>query len=224
LESARIKTAASNHFSFKLDKLLTRATHKVKSQKRRFKMKETDNQTILIHIDLTHRLSLLLMLAILAAGLLAYLAWGGRPVTAASPQAPSAGSTGLRQYYLTPGSYNGAQPVGMCASGYHMASLWEIWDTSNLEYNTTLGITYVGDQGVGPPTYYQSNHVSGWVHTGADDSADTPGKSNCENWTVSYPTDKGTIIYLDEDWTTIEGWKASQLACNSTTHVWCVED
>ena len=154
------------------------------------------------------------MLVILAAGLLAYLAWGGRPVTAASPQAPSAGSTGLRQYYLTQGLYNGAQPTTACASGYHMASLWEIWDTSNLEYNTTLGYNTNADQGGGPPTMYGTEHVAGWVRTGSDASTSGPGKDDCHHWTSSFGGgDKGTIIYLDEDWTTIESWKANQGNC-----------
>jgi hypothetical protein len=190
-------------------------------------MKESEPQTILIHIDLTHRLSLLLMLVILAVGLLAYLAWGGRPVTAASPQAPSAGSTGLRQYYLTQGLYNGAQPTTACASGYHMASLWEIWDTSNLEYNATLGYNSVADQGGGPPTLYGTDHVSGWVRTGASANAyGVSGKINCNNWTFPGGStfESGTIIYLDEDWTTIEGWKATDRDCGFPNHVWCVEN
>jgi hypothetical protein len=73
----------------------------------------------------------------------------------------------MRQYYLTTTSYNGAEPdgsdgngTGVCADGYHFASLWEILDPASLKYNPSLG--YVrDDSGQGPPTY-----LAGWIRTG----------------------------------------------------------
>ncbi len=160
-------------------------------------MKETEPQTIIFNFDLTHRTAILLILAILGASLLGYLAWGSRPATAASPQAPSAGSTGLRMYYLSGNTTFGNGPLDQCGTGYHMASLWEIVDTSNLQYNTSLGYMGNADQGSGPPT---GNNAKGWVRTGGASSTNTtPGIGNCANWTSDSSGDYGTLIYLDDD-------------------------
>lgn len=35
-------------------------------------------------------------------------------------------------YYLTPSTYDGHDALCACAEGYHVASLWEIWDLSKL--------------------------------------------------------------------------------------------
>ena len=43
-----------------------------------------------------------------------------------------------KSFYLTKTSHNGSQVLTACAEGYHMASLWEIFDTSNLRYDTAL--------------------------------------------------------------------------------------
>jgi hypothetical protein len=64
-----------------------------------------------------------------------------------------------RKFYLTQDGYDGSQALSACAQGYHMASLWEILDPSNLSYDTSLGAT-VADSGSGPP------NGSGWIRTG----------------------------------------------------------
>jgi len=46
-----------------------------------------------------------------------------------------------KSYYVTKTSHDGSEALTACAEGYHMASLWEIFDTSNLRYNTQLGAT-----------------------------------------------------------------------------------
>jgi hypothetical protein len=68
-------------------------------------------------------------------------------------------STVPRKYYMTRDRYDGAHALTACAAGYHMASLWEIHETSNLRYDTELGLTR-GDSGCGPP-----NSFSGWSGT-----------------------------------------------------------
>ena len=55
-----------------------------------------------------------------------------------------------RSFYLTKTTHTGAQALAACAEGYHMASLWEILNPSNLRYDTELGVV-VGDSGFGPP-------------------------------------------------------------------------
>jgi hypothetical protein len=128
----------------------------------------------------------------------------------------------LRQYYLTQNSdYNGSQPKGACADGYHMASLWEILDPSGLRYNTSLGEDRA-DSGMGPPSY-----SFGWVRTGyGSDSSAVAGQANCDVW--SSTSGYGTVVALPADWTPsaqdIHVWDASFRSCSSTAAVWCVED
>ena len=149
---------------------------------------------------------------------------------AAAPQrvAHSASSAGLAalpgSYYLTSGdSYDGADAPGACADGYHMASLWEIWDTSNLRYETSLGYQYPnGDCGLGPPTA-----VEGWVRTGITASISTagPGQANCSAYT-STTVISGTVVALPHDWSapdsTMGVWEAGTALCSSSLRVWCV--
>jgi hypothetical protein len=101
--------------------------------------------SIRIRYDRRSGLVALLTLALLVVALLGYLAWGRDEVAASGPQppldqarnSPLAASAGLRGYYLTQGMYNGADAdgtdgngAGVCAEGYHFASLWEILDPS----------------------------------------------------------------------------------------------
>ena len=65
--------------------------------------------------------------------------------------ASTASAEKARKFYLTQTGFTGSQALTACANGYHMASLWEILDPSNLRYNTTLGFT-TQDSGFGPPS------------------------------------------------------------------------
>jgi hypothetical protein len=142
---------------------------------------------------------------------------------------PLAQSSGMRGYYRTKTYHNGAEAdgtdgngAGVCAEGYHFASLWEIMDPSHLKYNTTLG-TKNADSGQGPPAL-----TLGWVRTGFGRSgSSTPGVGNCDGWDSSSDTDRGTRAYLVSDWEgekDIHVWGAQTLDCNIFTGVWCVED
>jgi hypothetical protein len=179
----------------------------------------------------------LLALALLMVAFLGYLAWGQREAVASGPQAPLdhardrplAASAGLRRYYLTQSTYNGADAdgtdgngAGVCAEGYHFASLWEILDPSNLKYDTDLGMVR-GDSGQGPPTY-----LGGWVRTGyVSDYSGVPGWTNCSAWTSSASARSGTYAYLPRDWEAgqdIHVWEVSAPQCNLSGYVWCVAD
>jgi hypothetical protein len=173
-----------------------------------------------IHYKRRSDLAVLLALALMTAAFLCYLAWGYEEVAASSPQAPRSASDGLREYYLTKGTYGGANASTACADGYHMASLWEIMDPSNLFYNTSLGFTW-GDSGHGP-SYY-----AGWVRTGYDnDNSGPTGQSNCNGWSTT--TGGGTTANLpstwDAGWQEMHVWNVVGLACNNVARVWCVED
>jgi hypothetical protein len=172
-----------------------------------------------IHCRRRLNLAVLLMLALLTAAFLGYLAWGHEEIAASSPQIPMAASA-MREYYLTRGTYGGANASTACASGYHMASLWEILDPSNLKYNTTLGQT-LSDSGSGPPTY------GGWVRTGySSDNGATAGQANCSNWSTT--AGYGTYIWLpntwDAGWEDMHVWAVNTTTCSNVARVWCVVD
>jgi len=179
----------------------------------------------------------LLALALLAALLLPALAWARQSAASSSGAARDHAEMGAlpmfpRGYYLTKGMYNGASAdgsdgngAGVCAEGYHFASLWEILDPSNLKYNTDLGLTK-DDSGQGPPTF---SSFGGWVRTGYGSStSSTPGMGNCNNWSSSLSSDSGTYVRLPSNWTAapdMRVWEVDTAPCNENLlRVWCVAD
>jgi hypothetical protein len=187
----------------------------------------------------------LLALTLLVVALLGYLVWNQDEVAASGPLAPLdrardrpfdrardrplAASASLRGYYLTQGTYNGADAdgtdgngAGVCAEGYHFASLWEIMDPSNLKYDTTLGKTKA-DSGQGPLA-----GTIGWVRTGYGSSAEgLAGHGNCLGWSSSSATHRGTNARLPSNWEAgqdIHVWEVITTSCGTDTYVWCVAD
>jgi hypothetical protein len=148
---------------------------------------------------------------------------------------PSAGAANeanekkdLRAFYLTNTEHTGALAPTACAPGFHMASLWEIFDTSNLKYDTTLGHTR-DDSGGGPPT---AGGAHGWIRTGSfsEGNSGSAGLDNCSAWMTSSSTQNGTAAALTFIWTVpavtggVMPWRGIVLSCDSTEKVWCVED
>jgi hypothetical protein len=130
-------------------------------------------------------------------------------------------SAGMRQFYLSQDASQGDSALAQCAAGYHMASLWEIADPTNLKYNTSLGQT-AADGGQGPPS-----DLLGWVRTGyQSDSSSTPGQANCTVWDALGGS--GTVVNLLDYWTTggfdVDVWNAVTAGCTLSRAVWCVED
>jgi len=178
------------------------------------------DQDLVIDINLNRGLVIVLSLVLLAVSLLGYLAWNYRGVAASSSPDSLAASNGMRKYWLTKGTYGGAVPFGVCGSGYHFASLWEILDPSNLEYNTTLGYTRA-DSGSGPPS------AGGWIRTGYDsNNTNTAGLANCSAW--SNTLGHGTVALLPHqwkaDWEDLHVWNISTIPCNDVRRVWCIEN
>jgi hypothetical protein len=135
-------------------------------------------------------------------------------------------SNGMRQFYLAGPGYLGGVAKTACASGYHMASLWEIADPSNLKYNTSLGHQQT-DSGEGPPA--DETYVRGWVRTGyTNDSSTTAGRANCINWGTSNPNWHGSTAALPTQWTSnlqnIGVWQLDYATCDNYLFVWCIED
>jgi hypothetical protein len=130
-----------------------------------------------------------------------------------------------RKFYLTQGLFDGSQALTARADGYHMASLFEIFDVSTLRYDTTLGLTR-DDSGFGPPIAF------GWIRTGNLSSGTTGivGTDNCFAWTSSNNSDFGAAATLNSRWDIaqfnrpISPWIAGNLSCSSTRRVWCVQD
>lgn len=131
-------------------------------------------------------------------------------------------SDGSRRYYLTPNEVPGDQALTACPAGFHMASMWEILDTSNLTYDTDLGRTRI-DSGSGPPS-----ESRGWIRTGLyADALDEPGIGNCNGWTGS--SGFGTVVSLDFQWSRVPAelvspWDPEIRNCASTSPVWCIQN
>ena len=179
-----------------------------------------EERSLVLSLDLSRFLvSALLALAVIVMA--ALLMRGPAPASAAG-EALSAVTDGMRHFYLAPAVANATEAVGACESGYHFASLWEILDTSNLVYDTTLGVVPSGaDAGSGPPT-----NMEGWVRTGYSmNNGINPGQANCLAWTAM--TGNGSTVKLPYNWATggeIHVWDAGIAACGSASYVWCVEN
>jgi hypothetical protein len=180
-------------------------------------------KVFVIDIQLNRGLIAVIIAALVLVAGLSYFAFGMDSVSASSPQAINAGTTGLRQYYLSTGTVlvNGSEATTACETGYHMASLWEIYEPSNLEYNFDVGAT-AADSGFGPPASY------GWVRTGwGANSGLTPGTANCDAWMSQDVGHNGTVVKLESDWQHASGipnWYAVVDSCNEDYAVWCIED
>ncbi len=131
-----------------------------------------------------------------------------------------------RLYYLTEANFSTSQALTACAAGYHMASMWEIIDPSNLTYDYTNPAAHTkADSGQGPPSLWY-----GWVRTGGDSSGSgTAGTGNCNNWTSNSNAVSGVSVRLSRTWETppneIGGiWDATSFTCNFTGPVWCARD
>jgi len=132
---------------------------------------------------------------------------------------------GERHVYLTKTNYPTNQVRTACASGYHTASFWELYDVSNLVYDYSHSAAYTKtDSGYGPPSYWY-----GWVRTGYDSSSSsTTGTGNCSNWSSVSNSVYGVSVRLSRTWETAPGdigpWDATSFTCNYTGPVWCVKD
>jgi hypothetical protein len=147
--------------------------------------------------------------------LLGLLAGVALALAAASPA-----EAGTKKYYLTPDTFDGNEALTACASGFHMASLWEIFNTTAVKYDTSLGFTQA-DSGSGPPA-----GVFGWIRTGFGAAGSTgPGVGNCNAWTSDSSGLNGTVVDLNTSWSgtvaVISPWAAIIQTCNNPFRVWC---
>jgi hypothetical protein len=127
-----------------------------------------------------------------------------------------------RRFYVTSSFHKGDTVLTACATGFHMASFWEISGVSDLRYDTSLGWTRI-DSGFGAPV------ATGWIRTGGDSaSIAAPGRGNCANWVSSSNSVYGTVLTPEFRWDNpalqVHPWYSSASICNETWRVWCVED
>jgi hypothetical protein len=128
-----------------------------------------------------------------------------------------------RTFYLTVDTFGGAHAPAACASGFHMASLWEVFDPTGLRYDTTRGFGN-DDSGSGPPS-----GVSGWIRTGRMAlAAGGPGVPNCNAYTSGEVADLGSVARLEHAWEAPAGqgppWEPLTQLCSVPMRVWCVQD
>jgi hypothetical protein len=138
-------------------------------------------------------------------------------------------SNGPRKFYLTKTEHKGDTALTACAAGYHMASMWEILDPTNLRYNKDLGVTRE-DSGSGPPTIN-----SGWVRTGSvsGNNLNAAGLGNCNGWASASSSDGGTVVGLPTLWSpppggfslsVVDPWVVGTSQCVVPRMAWCVQD
>src|SRR5262245_15041048 len=108
-----------------------------------------------------------------------------------------AGKQQPRSFYLTRDFFTGSEALSACADGYHMASLLEIFDSSNFKYDTTVGLR-ADDSGSGHPSFA----AAAWIRTGYASSGQSQiaGEVNCFAWTSNTILDSGTIVGLNPNW------------------------
>jgi hypothetical protein len=175
-----------------------------------------------------------LLLALILLGISIEMFIGPSTVRGKSALGQSQTAWTARMFYLSKTTVQGNAPLSTCSSGYHMASLWEIYNVSELKYDTMLGFTQ-DDSGNGPPAGAGVN-VSGWVRTGNWASSVGPaGASNCTNWKSNSSHDTGSAVYLNPQWSqptawqniVIWSWMGTQTtgwSCSEKQRVWCVQD
>jgi len=148
------------------------------------------------------------------------------------PAPPAKNTDTRRVFYLTQGIFTGGQALTACTTGFHMASIWEIDDTTVLRYDSTLGRTNGDSVPGGPPAVDLGITLDpatpiGWIRIGVEGSS-------CQNWTSSSSADLGYIGVAGVDKTNAvarffvnEGF----LSCDRTASgvqynvgVWCVQD
>jgi hypothetical protein len=118
-----------------------------------------------------------------------------------------------RLFYVTPGLFAGNQVLTACASGYHLASIWEIRDPSNFAYDTRRGLRNASYQ-AGPPAFLEA-----WL----DDGQEPNVNHDCTGWTDSSGS-FGRTAYLGIHYAGPVFYELAQTDCGEEHHVWCASD
>jgi hypothetical protein len=135
-----------------------------------------------------------------------------------------------KMYYLTVTSFTGGGAITACDSRFHMASLSEIQDPSNLQYAIVSIPAYEV-----PPVTVESSHLpnhSGWIRTGEVPFWGYP--DNCDFWMSSSDRQSGTTMTRYSSHGSVRpkpsatdpitSWHKTLTSCALPEHVWCIED
>ena len=126
-----------------------------------------------------------------------------------------------RSFYLTPTTHDTLTALQACASGFHTANIYEIYDPTGLRYDTQLGLTS-NDSGSGPPA--SGSIHSGWVRSGrVASNLAVGGIGNCQAFQSNDPLDVGHTATLTS-FPVIGPWQYLLRTCDEVAPVWCVSD
>ena len=140
-----------------------------------------------------------------------------------------------KMYYLTTTVFTGGDAITACDPGFHMASLSEIQDPSNLQYAPRRTPAY--DSPYDSPAFDQASDQfpdhTGWVRTEVD--ALTGLVYNCDVWSSSSDQQSGITMTRRSLWgergrslyesDPAAWWQSTRTAsCSQPEFVWCVED
>jgi hypothetical protein len=142
-----------------------------------------------------------------------------------------------KMYYLTKNSFDGGDAITACDSGFHMASLSEIQDPSNVQYAPGRKPAYDSTYEFVPFDQASDqfpDHI-GWVRSGVyppsgfvNDCGDFRDKYDIQLGTTMtrrslWGEDNGHSLYEESD--PAAWWQSTQTAsCSQPEPVWCVED
>jgi hypothetical protein len=116
-----------------------------------------------------------------------------------------------RQFYLTQVSVQGDFGINNgCASGYHVATSYELLPVGSLAFNHRLG---------GPGPVFDSNAgFGGWI----TDENPNSGSTTCFSYSISNPGQTGRVLSFTngDNFPLI----VAPAQCDESHHVWCVED
>lgn len=177
----------------------------------------------MVTLSNTLRAAVALMVLLVMASLLAHISSASSPAVVLT--------TPARGYYVTIGTagFDGAHALKACTAGYHLASMYEIADTTNLTYRKALGYNQ-DDSGNGPPW-----GAFGWVRTGNNATTggtiSSEGHVNCNNWTSNASTDYGTAMVILEPSYGLSAphynmgpWTVVAVSCDQAYFAWCVQN
>jgi len=131
-----------------------------------------------------------------------------------------------RMYYLTVTGFTGGDAITACDSGFHLASISEIQNPSDLQYANRSTTAY-DDEGFVPP----SDHM-GWVRTDSFPLVGVP--DYCDFRMSSSDQQSGTTMSRRTLWhhpsTELHAsaapswWYTTQVSISQPESVWCVGD
>ncbi len=125
-----------------------------------------------------------------------------------------------KMYYLTTTGFTGGDAITACDPGFHMASISEIQDHRNLQYDNRPGGITVDDSLVGGQVLNPPYDHMGWVRTGG--YALQGFADNCDLWLFSLWDPASPDLH--ETAPSLWMHDTPYDLCSVIESVWCIED